>query len=113
MAKNPFDQFSKLFLEEMLAPFGTVQTSFEVSGEPQWVDVFFEPSTEYEFAPPELGLLGRMAQTPCLLEPFRNQPTPSEIRSCLLKLYQVHGTYQLDISRVLKGRGFIRPQLES
>jgi Domain of unknown function (DUF4351) len=94
MAKNSFDQFSKLLLEEFLAPFGMVQSSLEVSGEPQWVDIFFEPSAENVFAPTELGLLGRFAQTSCLLEPFRNQPTPSEIRSCLLKLYQVHGTYQ-------------------
>lgn len=94
MAKNSFDQFSKLLLEEFLTPFGTVQSSLEVSGEPQWVDVFFEPSTEYKIATPELGLLGRFALAPCLLEPFRNQPTPAEIRSCLLKLYQVHGNYQ-------------------
>lgn len=94
MAKNSFDQFSKLLLEEFLAPFGTVQSSLEISGEPQWVDVFFEPSAEKGDTPPELGLLGRIARTPCLLEPFRNQPTPAEVRSCLLKLYQVHGNYQ-------------------
>jgi hypothetical protein len=28
------------------------------------------------------------------LKPFRNQPTFIEIRSCLLKLYQVHSNYQ-------------------
>jgi Domain of unknown function (DUF4351) len=99
MAKNSFDQFSKLLLEEFLSPFGTVQSSLEVSGEPQWVDVFFEPSAENAFAPPELGLLGRIALTPCLLEPFRNQPSSFEIRSCLQKLYQVHGNYQRKAKR--------------
>ncbi|WP_404790222.1 DUF4351 domain-containing protein [Altericista sp. CCNU0014] len=92
MTKNSSDQFSKQFLEEILAPFGTVETSYEVAGEPQWVDLYFIPTN-----PPaiqELGLLGRMAQTACLIEPFRNQPTPSEVRSCLRKLYQVHGNYQ-------------------
>uniref|UniRef100_UPI0030844839 DUF4351 domain-containing protein n=1 Tax=Petrachloros mirabilis TaxID=2918835 RepID=UPI0030844839 len=58
------------------------------------MDVYFEPSSQSEIAPQELGLLGHITQTPCLLEPFRNQPTPSEVRSCLLKLYQVHGDYQ-------------------
>jgi hypothetical protein len=46
MAKNPFDQFSKQLLEEVLAPFGAVKTSLEVPGEAQFVDVFFEPSLQ-------------------------------------------------------------------
>lgn len=94
MAKNPFDSFSKQLLEEVLSPYGSVEISREVPGESQFVDVYFEPSSPTVIAPPELGLLGRIALTPCLLEPFRNQPTPSEVRSCLLKLYQVHGDYQ-------------------
>jgi hypothetical protein len=99
MAKNPFDQFSKQLLEEVLAPYGTVEISLEVTGESQFVDVFFEPSSNQadslsvSIAPQALGLLGRIAQTPCLLEPFRNQPSAFEIRSCLQKLYHVHGTY--------------------
>jgi hypothetical protein len=32
-------------------------------------------------------------QTPCLIEPFRNQPDSEEVRSCLLKLYQVQGNF--------------------
>jgi hypothetical protein len=98
MAKNPFDQFSKQLLEEVLAPFGAVQTSLEVPGEAQFVDVFFEP-TSPPASTQNLGLLGRMTQTPSLLEPFRNQPTASEIRSCLLKLYQVHGNVQRKAKR--------------
>ncbi|MGB8702079.1 MAG: DUF4351 domain-containing protein [Thermosynechococcaceae cyanobacterium] len=93
MAKNPFDAFSKQLLEETLSPYGAVETSREVPGEAQFIDVYFEPNPQ----PTDLlnlGLLGRIAQTPCLLEPFRNQPTASEIRSCLLKLFQVHGDYQ-------------------
>ena len=93
MAKNPFDQFSKQLLEEVLAPYGTVEISLEVAGESQLVDIFFEPSSSPAINPQELGLLGRIAQTPCLLEPFRNQPSAFEIRSCLQKLYHVHGTY--------------------
>jgi hypothetical protein len=93
MAKNPFDQFSKQFLEEFLSPLGTVETSLEVVGEPQFVDVYFIPSAQAAEIPTDLGILCRMVQTPCLIEPFRNQPTPVEVRSCLLKLFQVHGDY--------------------
>jgi hypothetical protein len=99
MAKNPFDQFSKQLLEEVLAPYGTVKISLEVTGESQLVDVFFEPSSTPVIAPQELGLLGRIAQTPCLLEPFRNQPSAFEIRSCLQKLYHVHSNYQRKAKR--------------
>jgi hypothetical protein len=99
MARNPFDQFSKQLLEEVLAPYGTVEISLEVTGESQFVDVFFEPSSSSAIAPQGLGLLGRIAQTPCLLEPFRNQPSAFEIRSCLQKLYQVHGNYQRKAKR--------------
>jgi Domain of unknown function (DUF4351) len=93
MAKNSFDQFSKQFLEEFLSPLGTVETSLEVAGEPQFVDVYFVPSAQAAKIPTDLGILGRMLQTPCLIEPFRNQPTLVEVRSCLLKLFQVHGDY--------------------
>lgn len=91
MTKNNSDQFAKQLLEEVLAPFGTVETSHEVSGEPQWVDVFFVPA--HPSLTSELGLLGRIAQQSCLIEPFRNQPTDDEVRSCLLKLFQVHGNF--------------------
>jgi hypothetical protein len=94
MTKNSFDQFSKQFLEEFLSPLGAVETSHEVSGEAQFVDVYFIPNLEPTTTSTELGLLGRIAQTPCLIEPFRNQPSSDEIRSCLLKLYQVHGDYR-------------------
>jgi Domain of unknown function (DUF4351) len=93
MAKNSFDQFSKQFLEEFLSPLGTVETSLEVPGEPQFVDVYFVPSAQVTERLTDLGILGRMVRTPCLIEPFRNQPTPIEVRSCLLKLFQVHGDY--------------------
>lgn len=93
MAKNPFDLFSKQLLEEVLSPYGTVEISLEVPGESQFVDVFFEPSIPSAIALREIGILGRMGQTACLLEPFRNQPTPVEVRSCMKEAYQVHGEY--------------------
>ena len=69
---------------------GTVQRSLEVPGESKFVDVWFTPApTATEPSgnlSGNLGILSRIATTPCLLEPFRNAPTRQEIRSCLLKL---------------------------
>lgn len=39
MAQNSFDQLSKQYLEEFLAPIGTVQRQYEVLGEAKFVDV--------------------------------------------------------------------------
>lgn len=86
MAQNPFDQLSKQYLEELLAPIGSVKRQYEVPGESKFVDVWFVPVTTIVQQATDLGLLGRIAQTKGLLEPFRNAPTRTEIRACLLKL---------------------------
>jgi hypothetical protein len=89
MTRQPHDQFAKQYLEELLAPLGTVETSRDVPSEVRQIDVWFvpapSPSPEFE----TLGLLGKMAATTCLFEPFRNAPKPVEVRSCMLKLYSV------------------------
>jgi predicted transposase YdaD len=35
MTQTPFDQMSKQYLEEFLAPFGVVQRQYEIPGEPK------------------------------------------------------------------------------
>lgn len=89
MTQNPYDQLSKQLLEELLAPLGTVQRSLEIPGEAKFVDLWFQPN---DAPTPEMsakGLLGKIAQTPCLLEPYRNPPTRLDVHTCLLKLFWV------------------------
>jgi hypothetical protein len=78
MTRIPFDAFSKQFLEELLDPLGSVETSRKVPGEAHWVDVFFIPRPQPAPTPITLGLLGKIATTPCLIEPFRHPPTHPE-----------------------------------
>ncbi|PAX57125.1 hypothetical protein [Brunnivagina elsteri] len=99
MARNPFDQFSKQFFEEFLSPLGEVRINYEIPGEAKFVDIWFTPSTSPEAITEDLGMLGRIAQTPCLLEPYRKQPTNQEIRSCLYKLYHLESEIQRQIKR--------------
>ncbi len=94
MTRTPFDQFCKRLLEEFLSPFGDVQLNLEVPGESRFVDVWFMPAAQADIDPSSLGLLGNMAATPCLIEPFRNPPTATEIRHCLLKLFLVQADFQ-------------------
>jgi hypothetical protein len=90
MTRQPHDQFAKEYIEELLTSLGNVKTSKDVKSEVQEIDVWFVPTTSSS-EKSELGLLARMAVTSCLFEPYRNAPSEIEIRSCLLKLYSVHG----------------------
>lgn len=86
MTKNPFDQFSKQYLEEILAPTSTVEISREIPGEPLAIDLWVVPNPQTLAQRQTLGLLGRIVSQPCALEPYRNAPTPEQINSCILKL---------------------------
>jgi hypothetical protein len=90
MTQSPFDQLSKQYLEDFLAPIGTVERQYEVPGEAKYVDVWFIPDRNSTEPIDDLGLLGQMAKTPCLIEPFHNPPSRDEIRTCLLKLLWIH-----------------------
>lgn len=80
MTRQPHDQFAKQYLEELLAPLGQVETSREVSPEVRQIDVWFVPAPQPATDPQVLGLLGQMAATASLFEPFRNPPTPEEVQ---------------------------------
>jgi Domain of unknown function (DUF4351) len=88
MAQNPFDQLAKQYLEEFLTPLGEVVRNLEVPGEAKFVDVFFSPKSASTNCS-DLGLLARIIETSCCLEPFRNPPSRTEIRTCLLKLFWI------------------------
>ncbi|NJM00387.1 MAG: hypothetical protein HC924_17075 [Synechococcaceae cyanobacterium SM2_3_2] len=89
MSRTPFDQLSKQLMEELLSPYGQVQINKEVLGEARYIDLWFSPRPEIAPDTSILGLLGRLTAHPCLIEPFRNAPTASELESCLLKLYSI------------------------
>ena len=86
MTQIRFDQLAKQYLEAFLEPLGTVQRHLEVPGESKFIDIWFTPDPAAAPLALDLGILSRIATTPCLLEPFRNPPSRQETRSCLLKL---------------------------
>ncbi|MEG3910025.1 flagellar assembly protein H [Microcoleus sp. w2-18bC1] len=88
MTKFPHDQFAKEYLQELLSPLGEVETSKNVTAEVREIDVWFQPTSfesEYEYVQ-SLGLLGKMAATAAIIEPFRNPVTAEGIFSCVVKL---------------------------
>jgi hypothetical protein len=99
MTRQPHDQFAKQYLEELLSPFGKVEVSREITDEVRQVDILFSPAPSPNADLRSLGLLGRIATTASLLEPFRNQPSKTEVRNCLLKLFSVCGESQRKAKR--------------
>lgn len=89
MTRFPYDQFAKDYLKELLQPLGQVETSRKVPSEVREIDVYFAPSPQSTSDTIQIGLLGKIAAKPALIEPFRNAATITEIRSCMNKLFDV------------------------
>lgn len=94
MTRFVHDQLAKQYLAELLSPLGEVETSRDVPGEVRQIDIWFAPKPQLAASAKALGLLGRLAASPCIFEPFRNAVTPTEVRDCLLKLFELHGELQ-------------------
>jgi hypothetical protein len=89
MTRFIHDQFAKDYLEELLKPFGEVQAASQVAGEIREIDVLFTPFPTQTTNVELLGLLGKLATTPAIFEPFRNPASTEEICDCLLKSLEV------------------------
>ncbi len=90
MTRTPHDQFAKQCMSGFLEPFGKPLVSREITSEVRQVDVWFEPNpASAAEARQVLGLLGRMVEGPCLIEPFRNLVQAVDVRGCLGKLLDV------------------------
>ncbi|MGI2907612.1 hypothetical protein [Tolypothrix sp. VBCCA 56010] len=99
MTRFIHDQFAKDYLEELLKPYGEVQAASRVAGEVREIDVLFSPSAEQTTNLETLGLLGRFAEFPAILEPYRNAASKEEICDCVLKLLEVRGALQREANR--------------
>jgi len=99
MTRFIHDQFAKDYLEELLSPLGEIQSPRRVAGEVRQIDVYFVPNPTVTDNSSTLGLLGKLATTTALFEPFRNPATVTEICDCLLKLLEVRGELQRETNR--------------
>ncbi len=89
MTRFIHDKFAKDYLEELLKDYGQVKPSEKVAGEIKEIDVLFTPNKQQSSNLQVLGLLGRFAEHPAIIEPFRNPASSDEICDCLLKLLEV------------------------
>ncbi|MCF4968966.1 DUF4351 domain-containing protein [Nostoc sp. CMAA1605] len=89
MTRFIHDKFAKDYLEELLKEYGEIKTSEKVAGEIKEIDVLFVPNQQLNANLQILGLLGRFAQNPAIIEPFRNPASTDEICDCILKLLEI------------------------
>ncbi|MBP0021330.1 MAG: hypothetical protein J7647_27720 [Cyanobacteria bacterium SBLK] len=99
MTRFLHDQFAKQYLSELLSPLGTVETSKEIHAEGRQIDLFFTPSPSGREQRKDWGLLGQLITTPALLEPFRNPVAPSDIRTCMIKLFVIISEFEREAKR--------------
>ncbi len=99
MTRFIHDQFAKDYLEELLSPYGEVKIPRRVPSEVREIDIWFDPYPQTKSELNHLGLLGKISQSPTILEPFRNPVTPDEIGDCLLKLLELKSLLQREANR--------------
>jgi hypothetical protein len=93
VTRRRHDSLSKDLLSFWLEPLGRVETPRRVQSEERQIDLLFTAFPRGQTAAVDrrhLGLLGRMAQGVTALEAFRNPCTENEVRSGLVKLFELH-----------------------
>ena len=89
MSQFPHDEFVKQYIPALVEDYGMAKDSQKIRSQIKEIDVFFQPTTTLPTSPETLGLLGKLAQTTCLFEVYRNPVTADEINECLGKLVEV------------------------
>jgi hypothetical protein len=85
MPRNRFDHLAKQIGQEALAASGTTVAHDEITAETQYADLRHEPDPACHAERQRMGLLGRLASEPCLLEVYSHAPSGDEFRACLAK----------------------------
>jgi Domain of unknown function (DUF4351) len=99
MTRIKHDQFAKQLLSGLLEAVGDADTEVNVTSEIRKIDLLFVPFPDKAADREKLGLLGRIATTSCLIEPYRNAPALLEIRASLLRLFIQHGEHNRKAKR--------------
>jgi hypothetical protein len=82
---NPYDQLAKQIGKEALDASGRTIVQREIARDAQHADLFHDPDPTKTAARARLGLLGRLAETLCLLEIFAHPLSPPDLRAGLTK----------------------------
>ena len=110
MSQSPFDDLFKQYLEDFLAPIGTVERQYEIPGETKYVDVWFRPNLpiqesidEVVHLPPDHPRRNRILR---LLRAWQVRLDISGIRdSVIQEVFMAYPQAFLDMERETETRG--------
>ncbi|MEC4813295.1 MAG: flagellar assembly protein H [Scytonema sp. PMC 1069.18] len=97
-SKNPEDQLSRQLLRGLLSQFGEFKTNVEIPTEPYYINIWFAPASQPPANPEALGVLNRIATTPCLIEPFCDELTEDDVQDCMAKLLRKQSQFQRQLN---------------
>ena len=83
--QSPFDTLAKGLIDASLAPWCAVSIQQPVSMDTLYADALVEPRPGAQDALSARGLLGRMAMSPCVIEPFALTPTVVSVDRCMAR----------------------------
>jgi len=101
-----FDHLAKQLGKQALGLSGTTVAHDEINAEAQYADLRHEPDPARTAERDQLGLLGRLAAVPCLLEIYGHAPSAEEFLACLAK----HIAYWQQRARTRKRRQKRKPR---
>jgi hypothetical protein len=99
MTQFRHDEFAKSYLTELLSTIGKATPNKSIRSESREADLWFEPNPKAQSKRAELGLLGQLLTSSCLIEVFRDPADASETRSCLGKLFDREAEIQRQAKR--------------
>jgi hypothetical protein len=99
MTRTKHDQFAKELLSGLLETVGIPSKAVEVTSEVREIDLLFVPLSDKAAERAKLGLLGRIATTACLIEPYRNPPGDEDVLNCIMHLVIQRGERQRKANR--------------
>jgi hypothetical protein len=85
MRRNRFDHLAKQVGQAALRPSGTTLVNEEINSATQYADLSHVPDPARKAERDRLGLLGRIAGEPCLIEVYSAAPSAEDFRACLAK----------------------------
>ena len=94
------DALGKDLLVTALRDLGTVERGVETGASTQRIDVLFRPDDRHHHDRLARGLLGRLVDRECHLEPFRNTPPIPAVRNCIRRLWNHHHVRARDADRL-------------
>jgi hypothetical protein len=83
--RNHFDHLAKEIGQKALGPTGAAAAHDPINAETQYADLRYEPDPARQEERDRLGLLGRLAAVPCLIEVYSHAFNAEEFRACLAK----------------------------